>query len=204
MIVDVRRLLLGLAGLAIILLVNHFVFHQRPIPNLQIVLTYVAIAFVYFIGAFFQRRRGRVVEGWHYLTPGPMEWFCLVGGTAFSLLLLYIYHFVGSARADAAFQMQVLKWLVIAFSSGTVLVGFFSFVMSTRWNDEQIERRIPFFPPRTILLRNIVAIGHEAWSDCVLLIDAAGQRLRISPYQHGAEALVRKIVGEEEEAEPTA
>ncbi len=196
---DRRHLLLSLAGLAVILLVNHFVFGQK-ISNLQIVLTYLLINAILVLGVIFRRRQSRVVDGWHYLTPGPMEWVALVLGAGLSLLFLYIYHFVGSARADAAFQMQVLKWLIVAFSSLTALVGFYSFMLSTRWNDERIERFMPFRSPHTILLRDVVSVRHEVWSDCLLIEDAAGKRLRVSVYQNGAVSLARKLTGEPEPA----
>jgi hypothetical protein len=196
---DRRRLLQSAAGLAVILLVNHFVFGQK-IGNLQIVLTYLLINAILVLGVIFRRRQGRVVDGWHYLTPGPMEWVALMLGAGLSLLFLYIYHFVGSARADAAFQMQVLKWLIVAFSFLTALVGFYAFVMSTRWNDERIERFMPFRSPHTILLRDVVSVRHETWSDCLLIEDAAGKRLRVSVYQNGAAALARKLTGENEPA----
>lgn len=195
--IDYRRLLQSVVGLAVILLVNHFIFGQK-ISNLQIVLTYVLIHVIIVLGMVFRRRQSRVMDGWHYLTPGPMEWFALILGAGLSLLLLYVYHFVGSARADAAFQMQVLKWLIVVFSSVTALVGFYSFVMSTRWNDERIERVMPFRSPHTILLRNVVTVRHKAWSDCLLIEDAAGKSLRVSVYQNGAASLVRKLTRENE------
>jgi hypothetical protein len=192
--IDLRSVLKSVAGLAVILLVNHFAFGQK-ISHWQIGFTYLLLNVLYFLAAFFRRRAGRVVDGWHYLTPGVMEWVGLVLGAGLSLLFVYIYFFVGSARADAAFQMTVLKWLIIVFSSLTALVGFWSFAMSTRWNDERIERFVPFRPLHTILLRDIVSVSHESWSDCLLIEDAGGKRLRVSPYQHGAESLVRKITG---------
>ena len=197
--IDFRRLLQSVVGLAVILLVNHFVFGQK-IGNLQTALTYILINVILVLGVIFRRRQSRVVDGWHYLTPGPMEWVALILGAGLSLLMLYIYHFVGSARADAAFQMQVLKWLIVAFSSVTALVGFYSFVMSTRWNDERIERFMPFRSPHTILLRDVVIVRHEGWSDCLLIEDASGKRLRLSIYQNGTESLARKLTGENEPA----
>jgi hypothetical protein len=51
--------------------------------------------------------------GWLRMKPGGLHWFCYLGSAAFSCLLIWI--FVGSARSDADFQMNVAFCLSTAF-----------------------------------------------------------------------------------------
>jgi hypothetical protein len=63
-------------------------------------------------------------HGWRRIEPGPMHWFGLVLGVGLVGLFLYIRLFVGSSRADAASQMQILTWLIVAFSIGSAIVAY--------------------------------------------------------------------------------
>ena len=106
-----------------------------------------------------QKSDARVREGWHYLTPSAMEWFALIGSFAITALMLWVYHFVGSARADAATQMLILKCLIAAFAAGTGLVFFTSFACELRWNDRSIEQRRLLLGAKTLRFADIVAGG---------------------------------------------
>lgn len=195
----------SLVVLATVVLVNHFVFDQKHIPTIVVLIGFGVTGSIHFLSGLLQRHRAaRAADGWHYLTPAPIEWFGFVLGAGLSLFFVWIYYFVGTARPDPVSQMQGLKWLVVFFSAGTVISGFFSFGISTRWNDEKIERRIPFLAPKTILLRNIVAIHREVWSDLLVIIDGDGNQIRFSPHKNGAEALLLKILGIKEEEEESA
>jgi hypothetical protein len=61
--------------------------------------------------------------GWRNIKPSAMHWVGLWLSGALTLFMTYIYLFVGSSRADAAQQMAILFWLILAFGLGTVIVA---------------------------------------------------------------------------------
>src|SRR5262249_39303455 len=149
---------------------------------LKFALIFAAVNAVFFLCAVVQRRKGRVVDGWHYLTPGLMDWLAVVLSVGMAAIMIYIYYFVGSARADAAFQMQVCGWLAITFAAmGTACFGF-SFLTETRWNARGIERRLPWGTVKTIAFNDIVSIVYEDWSQCLRIAAADGTRIRVATY----------------------
>jgi hypothetical protein len=143
-----------------------------------------------------------VREGWHYLTPSAMEWFALIGSFTLAALMLWVYHFVGSARADAATQMHILKFLIGAFAAGTGIVFFTSFACELRWNDRLIEQRKLLFGARTLRFADIVAGGMNPLTQAIWVASADGTVIRFSPYANGAESLARMIFKPERD-EPT-
>lgn len=67
--------------------------------------------------ALLYKRTTRVSEkGWSMVTPGMSYWLPCVGSFAFSLLIIWVWAFVGSARSDAEFQMQIAWWLALFFA----------------------------------------------------------------------------------------
>jgi ABC-type Fe3+ transport system permease subunit len=57
-------------------------------------------------------------HGWRHVRAGPMHWTgCVLAGGLVGLMG-YVGLFVGSSRPDAAFQMQVLNGLLLAFTLG--------------------------------------------------------------------------------------
>src|SRR6267142_2663156 len=149
-----------------------------------------------------QKSDARMREGWHYLTPSAMEWFVLIGSFAITALMLWVYHFVGSARADAATQMLMLKCLIAAFAAGTGLVFFTSFACELRWNDRSIEQRRLLLGAKTLRFADIVAGGMNPLTQAVWVADADGTVIRFSPYANGAESLARMIFRPEDD-DPT-
>jgi hypothetical protein len=63
-------------------------------------------------------------HGWRRLEPSPMHWFGLVVGCGLVLLFLYVRLFVGSSRADAEHQMNILTGLIVAFAAGVLACGW--------------------------------------------------------------------------------
>jgi Ni/Fe-hydrogenase subunit HybB-like protein len=149
-----------------------------------------------------QKPDARVREGWHYLTPSAMEWFALVGAFSLTALMLWVYHFVGSARADAATQMLVLRFLIGAFAAGTGIVFFTSFACELRWNDHSIEQRRLLFGAKTLRFADIVAGGMSPLTQAIWVAAADGTVIRFSPYANGVESLARMIFKPEPD-EPT-
>jgi hypothetical protein len=193
------RLLLQSLGLLLVLAVVAFVF-DRSVDDARPLIISTAAAVAVAALAHLQRPNPRLRDGWLYLTPSVMEWFALIGCFAFTALLLWIYYFVGSARADAATQMMVLKWLIAAFAVGTGTVFFTSFASELRWNDDQIEQRRPFLLAKTIRFADIVTGGTNPLTHTVWIAASDGTVIRFSHYSNGAEALARTIFQPEHDA----
>ncbi len=71
-------------------------------------------------------------QGWSSITLGPWGYAVATGAAAFSLVLFYIWLFVGSSRADAATQMLACLLLALAFLTVSLLT-----LMSARWRRVQ-------------------------------------------------------------------
>jgi hypothetical protein len=142
---------------------------------------------------YLQKPNPRVREGWHYLTPSLEEWFGLVCGVAMTLLFFWVYHFVGSARADAASQMFILKILIVAFAAGTGTIFYTSFAGELRWNDHAIEQSLPLVGTKMIRFVDIVNGGMTPLTQSIWVAGSDGTVIRFSSYANGAEALARTI-----------
>jgi Ni/Fe-hydrogenase subunit HybB-like protein len=210
MLPDLRRALRSLAwpllGFVILIAVI-VVMTSGSVDDLRPFVS-VAVAMLAIVAlTALQKSDARVREGWHYLTPSAMEWFALIGSFAITALMLWVYHFVGSARADAATQMLILKCLIAAFAAGTGLVFFTSFAYELRWNDRSIEQRrlllgANLLGAKTLRFADIVAGGMNPLTQAVWVADADGTVIRFSPYANGAESLARMIFRPEDD-DPT-
>jgi hypothetical protein len=116
--------------------------------------------------------------------------------------MLWVYHFVGSARADAATQMLILKFLIGAFAAGVGIVFLTSFASELRWNDRSIEQRRLLFGAKTLQFADIVAGGMNPLTQAIWIAATDGTVIRFSPYANGAESLARTIFKPEPD-EPT-
>ena len=85
-------------------------------------------------------RRAQVHDGWRYLRPGAVAWIGLPLNLGFTGLLTYCYLFVGSARADAEFQMLMLFLLCVGFNLITIHIAYTTAVERVRWNETDIRR----------------------------------------------------------------
>jgi hypothetical protein len=207
MLPDLRRALRNLAWPVlgfVILIAVIVVVTGGSVDNVRPFVS-VAVAMLAIVAlTALQKSDARVREGWHYLTPSAMEWFALIGSFAITALMLWVYHFVGSARADAATQMLMLKCLIAAFAAGTGLVFFTSFACELRWNDRSIEQRrlllgANLFGAKTLRFADIVAGGMNPLTQAVWVADADGTVIRFSPYANGAESLARMIFRPEDD-----
>lgn len=186
-----RLVLISLATLIAILIIN-VAFFGGQFFDLKILAIYAVVTLFQAGFDIAQRRRAALKDGWHHLTPSPMEWFALIGCFALTGLLLYVFFFVGSARADAASQMTVLKWLIAAFALGTALVFHGSFASSVRWNDEQIEQHSLFRPAVVIRWSDLEGV-EMTWAQAVRLVSRSGAAITFSPYQNGTASLGQAV-----------
>lgn len=67
--------------------------------------------------------RPKPVVGWRSVSPGLGYWVALLLSLALSVLIAWVWAFVGSSRVDGAFQMQVAWWLAVIFGCGAVFAG---------------------------------------------------------------------------------
>ena len=54
-----------------------------------------------------------------------MHWFCFFGSWSFASLITWVWLFVGSARRDAAVQMQYALLLIGGFGISAAWSGFY-------------------------------------------------------------------------------
>jgi hypothetical protein len=139
---SLRHVVQSLVWLLVVLAASTFVFGGR-VDTVRLVMVYVGVTLALAALTYLQRPNPRVREGWHYLSPSAMEWFGLVGSFGLTLLLLWIYHFVGSARADAGTQMIALK--LHRRIRNRHRARFLHIVCSELPNDHMIEQ--PTVPP---------------------------------------------------------
>jgi len=189
---NLRYVLLSLVCFVLLLAAATFVLGSSA-KSVQYLITYVVTTLALTALALLQKRDPRLREGWRYLSPSAMEWLALVMSFALTVLFLWVYYFVGSARADAESQMFALKLLIAGFGAGTGAVFFTSFASEVRWNDDCIEQRRPFGATRTIKLSDIVAGGLNPWTHAIWIAASDGTVIRFSSYANGAEALARTI-----------
>ena len=196
---DLRHMLQSLTGPLLVLAVVAFVF-DRSVDDMRPLIIATVAALAVAALAYLQKPDPRARDGWLYLTPSVMEWFALIGCFAFTALLLWIYYFVGSARADAATQMMVLKWLIAAFAAGTGMVFLTSFASELRWNDHAIEQRRPFLAAKSVRFADITTGGMNPVTQSIWIAASDGTVIRFSPYSNGAEALAVAIFQPEHDA----
>ena len=189
---SLRHVLHSLVLLIVVLGASTFVLGAR-VDVLRVVAVYVAVTLMLAALMYLQKPAPRVRGEWHYLTPSAMEWFGLLGCFTLTALLLWVYYFVGSARADAVSQMFVLQLLILAFAAGTALIFYNSFASELRWNEHTIEQNQAFRSPKAIKFADIVDGGMNPLTQSVWIATAGGTIIQFSPYANGAEALARTI-----------
>jgi len=140
-----------------------------------------------------RRRRAEVQNGWRYLRPGAVAWIGLPLNLGFTGLLTYCYVFVGSARADAEFQMLMLFLLCVGFSLITIHIAYTTAVERVRWNETHIERRTLFFETRSMSWHELARFGEEP-SGYLWVASYHGPKIRFSPYSNGVGELIAKAV----------
>jgi hypothetical protein len=89
-------------------------------------LTAIVVAHLACVASVAAILMARVPEhaGWRLIGPSGTHWFCLLGSWAFGALISWVWLFVGSARRDAEFQMNVALVLAIVFCAGAAWSGF--------------------------------------------------------------------------------
>lgn len=134
-------------------------------------------------------------KGWRHLGPGIMHRCALWGSIALVAFFLWILLFVGSSRPDGAEQMQILKWLTVAFGSGAVIMIF---------GIRQVIRHGIAWRGTTLAFNGStgsreqrslseVADVRRDWLGRLAIIFKDGVETRLDIYSRGAEPLIRKL-----------
>lgn len=140
-----------------------------------------------------KRRHAAVRDGWRYLTPGPTVWFALTGSFILSGLMSYFYLFVGSARADAVSQMNILLIMAVVFNLSAIFIAYGILVEEFRWNDTWVEARDFLFRRRTLSWHALARLGYSGWGYWWIQ-GYDGPVLRFGASDNGVSELLRKIL----------
>jgi hypothetical protein len=132
--------------------------------------------------------------GWRRIAPSAMHWIAIVLGAALVLFMAYIRLFVGSTRSDAATQMTILTWLIVAFAMGTIVTAFSILAIqrrAVRWRGS----RIVWFErgqEHQADLAELTGFG-RTWLGYQEMRFADGTVLRIDRHARGARQLLETV-----------
>lgn len=138
-------------------------------------------------------------NGWRTLRPGGMLWATIAATATFSLLLFYVYFFVGSSLPDADEQMAWCLGLAVAFLALAGALVFFSLVPRIAWKADRLWVTGPFSRVRQPRFADIVSIEFRSTWHVFRVGFRDGTWVDISPLMHGSRELLLAI----EEADPT-
>jgi hypothetical protein len=135
--------------------------------------------------------------GWTAIRPSSMHWFGLVGAGSIVSLMAYVGLFIGSARADAEFQMRMLWLLVVAFT-GSAMVCLYQMrrIVRTaaRWRGTQLSFLRTADGQRVTYPLSEVAGLHRPYFGHVQVHFNDGQLLLLDPYADKVPELWNRIV----------
>lgn len=132
-------------------------------------------------------------DGWHRVRPSGGQYGMIGACAGFTLLLFYVYFFVGSARADAESQMKILSVLASAFLAMTLWAIWSTFHESVEWQGGAIRVRSIFGGERRASIDSLETIGFASVQSVFLLRFRGGQVVKLSPYMHGTRQLLQHI-----------
>ncbi|MDJ0977875.1 MAG: hypothetical protein QNI87_05005 [Erythrobacter sp.] len=111
--------------------------------TLENILQFVVYSAIFGAMVFFTARSLKSApvdsEGWQWVRPSFMHHFAVVGSLLFSLLMWWLYFFVGSARADAEYQETGMLLLALAFGLGALVVWWLFYANRICWRDDRIR-----------------------------------------------------------------
>lgn len=132
-------------------------------------------------------------QDWRCLRPRTMHWVGLALSVGLTGLMLYVYLFVGSSRADAASQMTILLSLITAFGTSAIVMSVLCFQAVVRWNDDRIESWLGPWPRGVISWRELAQAKHDGHGSPIVLESLNGERLKIDATLDGADELLQRI-----------
>jgi fluoride ion exporter CrcB/FEX len=160
----------------------------------------VALAGVICLSALIAKQT--VPPGWRALRPGLKHWFAAVGMAGISTFMAWIYLFVGSARRDAAFQMNVAFFMSIGCGLAAVYLAWYARSIkrkNIRWRRSRIVHTLPDGQEKTQDAGQAVS-WWRTWTGYFALGFADGSVLYIDPYTKGSDEFMGDF-GPPEDAE---
>lgn len=141
------------------------------------------------VGPGVARRKRRVL-------PGGSHWFAAVGSWALSLLIGWVWLFVGSARHDAEEQMGWAYLLTMAFAIGAACTfSYMAWLLHRRlqWDGSDVSWR----EKGVNHVRSLRAVAQveQLWTGSVRVRFADGATLSVDPHAVGAHQLLRVLAG---------
>jgi hypothetical protein len=136
-------------------------------------------------------------RGWAVIRPGGMHWGGLLGAGAIIGMLSYVGLFIGSSRADAAFQMQML-WLIVT--------GFAVCSIGCLWQMKQVHRTAARYRGSQVSFRRAVdgeritrnladiAAMQRPRGGRIRMIFKDGEELRLDPYAEKVPDLWDRVI----------
>jgi hypothetical protein len=144
-------------------------------------------------------------HGWRRLEPSAMHWTGLLLASGLVLLFLYVRLFVGSSRADAEHQMNVLTGLIVAFGIGVLLCGWavarvraLGFEWRGTWVawQDKGQRTVRSMDDLTCVRRNAVGLFVLSFTD--------GSQVKLDEYARGTGELLERIAEKRRDLLPSA
>ena len=132
--------------------------------------------------------------GWTALTPGPPHWFGLIGSWLAVGLMSWVWIFVGSARRDAAQQMQIAFGLILAFGFCSVFSAHFMASikrMNLRWRGAMLVFNGPAGPQK-LDMGDAMAFRRDL-SGSYRFTFEGGEVVKVDPFAKGSDAFFAKI-----------
>lgn len=138
--------------------------------------------------------RVRPADRWRALRPGAGHWITCLASVAFSLLIVWVWSYFGSARSDGAFQMRVAWWLALAFGLGASIVAVQALLIvlaRLSWRGNQISvgngtRRVVH------RLQDVAEVNNSRWGrGCLRFADGSVAVVDLSA--QGAHDLLQRV-----------
>lgn len=134
--------------------------------------------------------------GWMLVAPGAMHWFGLFGGAALFLLIAWVWTFVGSSRADAAFQIRIAYGLALIFGVGAVWSGWH--IRQLRQQGLRIRGEHIAFTDTSGAVRTVEITQFDAfrrrWRGDYQLRFVDGTMVALDPYAKNGEEFMRRLL----------
>ena len=140
------------------------------------------------------RKRQSAIPGWNLLTPGSAHWFSLFGNCAAVGLMSWVWLFVGSARRDAAYQMQIAFILILAFGICSLISAQkLTSIRATnlRWRGNMLASD-GTAGSHKFDMRDVVAFRRSI-TGTYLFTFRGGQVAKIDPFTKGSDELCAKL-----------
>jgi hypothetical protein len=133
--------------------------------------------------------------GWLKLEPSSMHWQAGIGSILFSLVIFWIWLFVGSDNPDAEQEMQIAYWMAVVFAlGGSYLVHYITMlrIQNTRWLDKKILRNDRKGNVCSYSMADFVSFKRN-WKSEIDVCFLDGQVLSVDPYMKNADVFLGTV-----------